>query len=230
MNKGFTLLEFTISLSLTLGLLSVLLTTILESSKNFKKESQRQEKLEALFFTIDLIKFDVQNCGSFLQDLEHKLSLIETDQKSYLKLLMGTKLSQLKESAAAGTKSLLLEANHNLKKGDQIFIFDNQRFFSRQIAKVNRAEIILDQTLTENLPPQSYVVATKAVEYRFYKKEKILKRRVNNGIFQPVLENITDFFCSHLKNSNAILYRLEINGKQQVRNFLFLPNLTKSNE
>lgn len=39
------------------------------------------------------------------------------------------------------------------------------------------------------------------------------------------LNNVTDFHFSFFKDSNSIIYRIDINNKEQVRGYLYLSNL-----
>ena len=66
--------------------------------------------------------------------------------------------------------------------------------------------------------------------YWYDDEMNLLLRRVNNQKPEIVLWNITDFYINYFESSQSILYRLELNHKQQVRGYIFLSNLIKKGE
>ena len=68
MIKGFGLLEMLVALSLGLGILTVIIAHSAESGKVAKKITVNQERLEAIFHTVDTIKSDLNKCGMRLQE------------------------------------------------------------------------------------------------------------------------------------------------------------------
>ena len=69
------------------------------------------------------------------------------------------------------------------------------------------------------------MIPLKEIEMKLVKKEKTIKRKIDRGYFQPVIEEVTDFYLSFFSDSNSVLYRLELNKKEQVRGYIFLSNL-----
>ncbi len=70
----------------------------------------------------------------------------------------------------------------------------------------------------------SVIIPLKETEMKLYKKDMTIKRKIDRGYFQPVIEGVTDFYISFFEDSNSVLYRLEISGKEQVRGYIFLSN------
>ncbi len=68
MIKGFGILEMLISLSLGLGVLTVIIAHAAETGRFAKKITSNQERLEAIFHTVDTIKSDLNKCGMRLQE------------------------------------------------------------------------------------------------------------------------------------------------------------------
>ena len=68
MIKGFGILEMLVSLSLGLGILTVIIAHAAETGRMAKKITSNQERLEAIFHTVDTIKSDLNKCGMRLQE------------------------------------------------------------------------------------------------------------------------------------------------------------------
>ena len=68
MIKGFGILEMLVALSLGLGILTVIIAHSAESARVAKKITGNQERLEAIFHTVDTIKSDLNKCGMRLQE------------------------------------------------------------------------------------------------------------------------------------------------------------------
>ena len=68
MIKGFGILEMLVALSLGLGLLTVIIAHSADSARLGKKITGNQERLEAIFHTVDTLKSDLNKCGMRLQE------------------------------------------------------------------------------------------------------------------------------------------------------------------
>jgi type II secretory pathway component PulJ len=67
MIKGFGILEMLIALSLGLGVLTVIIAHSTDAARVGRKIANSQERLEAIFHTVDTIKCDLNKCGMRLQ-------------------------------------------------------------------------------------------------------------------------------------------------------------------
>ena len=65
----------------------------------------------------------------------------------------------------------------------------------------------------------------RKVEYRFDQEQKKLTRRVNRNKAETVLDGVTDFYINYFQESKSVLYRIEMNGKEQIRGYIFLINM-----
>ena len=72
----------------------------------------------------------------------------------------------------------------------------------------------------------------KLVNAGFYYNRVKKNIGVKNGKkrIKIILENVSDFYFSFFASSNSVLYRLEINHKEQIRGYIFLSNLTKKED
>jgi hypothetical protein len=84
---------------------------------------------------------------------------------------------------------------------------------------------MLDENLTHDFPESSGIIVLKLVEYKYYPDQNALKRKVNNGGFLRFFEDVTDFYVKFFPESCSVLYRIELNRKEQIRGYVFLTNM-----
>ncbi len=65
------------------------------------------------------------------------------------------------------------------------------------------------------------------VSYLYDADLHIITRQINKEKVKTLLENVTDFFIAFFSDSNSVLYRIETNGKEQVRGYIFLSSMIK---
>ncbi len=228
MNNGFSILELLIALTLSMTILSMAITSVTEGASVSKKISAKQDLLESLFFTVDSIKTDLTKCGMRLQEAIDlfNINVIENTPVSF-KLTYGLSSSLLYSNIYKGESSLILDENESVKKNKKILIYDPESGISgfHSVSGKEKEEIFIKTPLKHDFIKDSPVILIKEIEYKYFPKQKILKKKVDSGHFQPLLDNVTDFFVAFFKDSNSILYRIEIGNKEQVRGYIFLSNL-----
>jgi hypothetical protein len=227
MIKGFSLLEVILALTLTLGILSIVISNVSESTSLQKKITTNQQNLESIFHTVDMIKQDLTKCGMRLGEasLLFGFPIFENTEHSF-KVVYGVEGEVLQEDCWQGDSHILINKNDFFSKNKKILIFskDEHHWEFNKITKQDNDRLILSQNLEQNYRKNANVVVIKEVEYKIYPKQRILKRKVNSGYFQPLIENVTDFYIKYYPESSSVLYRLEINQKEQVRGYIFLIN------
>lgn len=230
MTKGFTLIEFMVALTLSASLLSLVVATITESLEPTKRVISHQEKMETIFHTMEMLKSDLTKCGMRLQEASQFLyfPLFENTNLSF-KVIYGIGTEALKAPSLYGATSITVNKNEFFSQGRKIILFDPQskQYEVNEIKKQASETLYLMESLLYNYPVNAIVVAIVEVEYKFYsvKNAPALKRRVNNGNFQPVIENVTDFYVEHFPKSNSVFYRLEINKREQIQGYVFMTNM-----
>ena len=117
--------------------------------------------------------------------------------------------------------------NEYLKKKRRILIYhlDGSVYEYNEIAAVTKSGIETAHPLQNDYPSQSVIIPIKRIEYKLYGDQRSLKRKVDRGHFQPLIDGVTDFYIDFFPESNSVLYRLEVNGKEQIRGYIFLINM-----
>ncbi len=65
----------------------------------------------------------------------------------------------------------------------------------------------------------------ETVAYKYFPKLGALRRKVNNGHWNTLLDHVTDFYVTYFPDANSILYRIELIKKEQIRGYIFLLNM-----
>ncbi|GEM_PF-585418 len=228
MIKGFSLMEMVVSLTIIVGILSVLIANVGESAQVHKKVISNQQKMEAIFHTVDMIRSDLTKCGMRLQEASRFFSFPLFDFTDYsFKVVYGLQSENLLAEAPAGTNIILANKNEYFQKKKKIIIYDPYREYyeTNEIASVKGNQLTLLQTLKNPYSNQAVAVVVKEVEYKLYPAQNTLKRKINQGYFQPIIEEVTDFNITFYPDVFSVLYRIEVNHKQQIRGYIFLSQL-----
>ncbi len=66
----------------------------------------------------------------------------------------------------------------------------------------------------------------QTILYRFDLERKVLTRQVNRKRTETVLDCVSDFYITFFPESKSVLYRIEVNGRENIRGYIFLVNMT----
>lgn len=205
------------------------MTVIIASRPTSKKIIGNQERLEAIFHTVDTIKSDLNKCGIRLQEARQLCGITPfvTAAAADFTCIYGLADEPLLENAVKGQQSLKVAANEFFKPGREILIYDlsSQTWEMNEIKSVSADTIVMKNPLQNDYPVNSMVVALKKVEYRYYMLKHVITRKIDKGKCQPLLEGVSDFYMTFFPDANSVLYRIEVNKKEQIRGYIFLLNL-----
>jgi hypothetical protein len=227
MIKGIGMLEVIVALTLSLGILTIVLSTVSESARHAKKITTHQQRLEGIFRTVDTIKSDLGKCGMRLQEASRLFSIpLFEPLGAGFKLNFGSGSETLLANAYKGDPGLKIAADDFFQKDRMILIYNaaHEVFEFNQIAGVNNGAVALKTKLANDYLTGSLAVVFRQVEYKYFSEQRTIKRKSDKGYFQPLLEEVTDFFVTFFPESKSVLYRIEINRKEQIRGYIFLIN------
>jgi len=204
------------------------MTTIIASTSTSKKVTGNQERLEAIFHVVDLIKVDLGQCGMRLKEARQlgAITPFASAAGSFI-CTYGLADEHLLDNAVKGQQSLKIAANEFFKSSRDVLIYDlaSQAWEMNEIKSRQDGALVLKNPVQHDYPINSMVVALKKVKYKFYPAQRVLKRKTDKGNFLPLLEEVTDFYVTYFSDAHSVLYRIEICKKEQVRGYIFLPNL-----
>ncbi|MFH2108553.1 MAG: hypothetical protein ABII93_07785 [Chrysiogenia bacterium] len=204
------------------------MTVIVASNSRLKRPTRSQDRLEAIFHTVDTIKSDLNKCGMRLQEARQFCGISPfTSASNTFTCTYGIADEQLLEKALQGQQAVKVVTNDFFKKGKTVLIYDP----TQKAWELNEIEYRLDgalalkNTLQHDYSPGSTVIALNNVTYSYYALRHAITRKVDNGQCQPLLEGVSDFYVTYFPDANSVLYRIEINKKEQIRGYIFLLNL-----
>jgi len=204
------------------------MTVIVASTPTSKKIIGNQERLEAIFHTMDTIKSDLNKCGMRLQEARQLCAIAPfASAAGSFTCTYGIADELLLENVVKKQQSLKVAANELFKKDKAVLIYDliSKAWEMNEIKSMAAATLVLKNPLQNDYQINSMVVALKKVEYKFYPAQHVLKRKADKGKFQPLLEEVSDFYVTYFPDANSVLYRIEINKKEQIRGYIFLLSL-----
>lgn len=232
MIKGFSLLELIVALTISVGILILVMSNLSESTAYSKKVTTNQQKMEAIFHTVEMLRSDLTKCGMRLQEAAKFFSfpLFENSDYSF-KVNYGIEKEILTADAHSGENTIAIGRNDFFNKGKRVVIYHPEK----EIYEINEIEsrggdlLTLSNNLLKDYPKNSMVVVLKQVEYKFYSQQNVksLKRKVNKGYFQPLIEDVTDFYVRFYPEAYSVFYKIEIDEKEQVRGYIFLTNMVE---
>jgi len=228
MIKGFSLLELIIALTVSLCILTFVLANVGDSVRHSRNIISHQQRMESLFNTVDMIRSDLTKCGMRLQYAARYFGfpLFEWSSISF-KVVYGTEEEYLQEDAFKGAGLIMVNRNEFFQVKRKLIILDPETgvYETNEIKGFNANRLYLVTPLQNDFPKNSIAVVLKEVEYRHYSQQSTLKRKVDKGYFQPIVEEVTKFYVRYYPESCSVLYMIEVNNKEQVRGHIFMTNM-----
>lgn len=230
MNEGFSLMEFMVAMTITLMLLTLIVSQASLLGQRSARIMDSQERLEALFNTVDFFKSDISSCGMRLQEAQTLLpSLCCETAPRKLTIRLGTASEVLSKAVAANSQYLDLAAPDAFADGKTVLVYDPESslFEWNRIRKRTQERLTLENRLQNDYPSGSRVIVVKSVTYQHDPSRQLLSRKVDRAPAQPMLEQVKDFYFTFYPQQASMLYQLELSTGEQVRGYITLNNLIR---
>jgi len=225
---GISILEVIVSLTIIVSVISLIVTNVTNSTRSSKRLINNQQRMETIFHTVEMIRSDLTKCGMRLQEAagQYGLSLFAYSDSSF-KVIQGVGDEQLLADSNKGDESVVINRNDYFRKKKKIILYapGTNVFEFNQIKGIRGTELTLTNPLKHDYPRGAVMVVLKEVEYKLYAEDNILKRKVDRGYFQPLIEEVTMFAVKYYPEALSLLYRLEVNKKEQVRGYIYMPHM-----
>jgi hypothetical protein len=184
--------------------------------------------MEAIFHTMDMIRLDLTKCGMRLGEAARFFSfpLFENSSSSF-KVIYGIEKETLLEDSYEGENTITMNRNEFFSKKKKIVIYDPEKgvYEINEITAISGNQFTLLRGLQNHYAKHSIAVVLKEVEYKLYSHQNALKRKVNKGYFQPLMEEVSDFQVTFYPESLTVLYMIEINRKEQLQGYIFMTHM-----
>jgi prepilin-type N-terminal cleavage/methylation domain-containing protein len=226
--KGFTLVECLIGMALSLVVIAAGLEVFSLAQGVFSRLKEREEAGQAALAAIDRMRIDLLHAGLGLA-AETALGLVEavraTDNE--LRTTSLEKRLALAADGGPGDTRILLKSAADIAAGQEVVLRDGMAGEVRTVAGVDRGAIVLDGPLAAAYPMDTASVSLlENVRYFLDGPRRVLRRRVNAGSAQPVLESVSAAIWRHDPEAFLVRVRLElgIEGAQPHEATVFLKN------
>jgi type II secretory pathway pseudopilin PulG len=225
---GFSLIECLLGMALSLFIITSSLQFFGLAQKVFFRLKEREEAGQSALAALDKMRIDLLHAGRGLAG-ELALGLVAaaraTDEQ--LQTTSLEKPLMLTETAHAGDIRLLLASTADIASGQEICLSDGQTGEVRTVARVERGAVVLGEPLECGYSPATAIVSLlENVSYFLDGPARILRRRVNAGSAQPLLENIAAaiWICDPEARLVGVRLELSVKGARPHETTVFLKN------
>ncbi len=221
MEKGFSLTETIISMTLSLFILFFTSLFVDFVRKESFKGKEEMEDLQEIYSGIDRLGYEIKRCGIGLslswENNDFKILSISEDSIS---LRRGNGKSLLKERVFKGEKRIIVEEPFLFKEGREVIITNKIRFERNKILKIEKDEIRLSDGLENEYPEGAEVIQINFISFKYDSGKKVLRMSQNSGPYQPFIEGIEN--CTFKKDGKTIILNFLL-GKKSFTFKFFIP-------
>lgn len=228
MIKGFSVIEFLIALTITGVVIAFAVSHTASASRTAEKIIDNQQRLESIFHTMESIKSDLTKCGMRLMEAAQSVGLpLFMHTSESFKVIYGVSEEIIPGECFQGDTEIFISRREFFKNNSTLLLFDplTREYEFSTIKSVKTDRLILKAGLLNNYTAHASLLVLKQVEYKIYEDQKTLKRKVNNGNFQPMLEEVTNFNVQYFPEAVSVLYTIEVNQKEQLRGYIFMTHM-----
>jgi type II secretory pathway pseudopilin PulG len=211
--KGFTLIETQVALGLSLLILLAAFEFLGITRSLFFKLKDAQEKSQAIQAALMKIRLDVLRAG-FGLEVPLRNGVVEgiDVSSSTLSILSRDEAFTLAGDASPGEERITLEKVSGLSPGRRVCLADAQNSELHTIAAIEGKAVVLAEPLEAAYSCISaHLLLIEEVDYFLDEKSGILRRKVNAGAAQPLLDDAGLFTAAYQKEANLV--RVNLAGK-----------------
>jgi len=227
-NRGFSLIECLLGMALSLFVITSSLQFFGQAQKAFFRLKEREEAGQGALAALDKMRIDLLHAGRGLAG-EMALGLVEAAQATdeELRTTYLEKPLTLTGTAHAGDIRLLLASTADIASGQEICLSDGREGELRGVERVESGAVILGEPLEHDYSPGTAALSLlENVTYFLDGPARILRRRVNGGSAQPLLENIAAaiWICDPAARLVHVRLELSVEGEHPHETTVFLKN------
>jgi Tfp pilus assembly protein PilW len=226
--SGFTLIEQLIGLALSMFVISSGVEFFALAQRAFLRLKAREEAGQAALAAIDRMRIDLFHAGQGLAG-EMAAGLVEAVQADEAELRMASleKTLALAAEIAPGASRLPLVSTADIAAGQEVVLRSGAAGEARTVAAIEPGAVVLDRPVTAAYAPATATVSlVETVCYSLDGPARILRRRVNGGPAQPVLENASaaTWTCDQGARLVRVRIELDVEGAHPHETTVFVKN------
>lgn len=210
-DRGFTLIECLVAAAISLLIVCASLEYLVSAQKHFAKLKERTEASQALYASLDKIRVDILHAGRGLAG-PAAAGLVEAVQAppEELRTISLAAVLVLSGEARAGDLRISLVSTADISRGQEICLYDGLSGEVRTIAGVEPGAVVLSEPLESAYSPETAsVLLLDKVAYFLDQVPSVLRRRVNAGSAQPLLEDVSSIEWRYDPSADLVDVRLE---------------------
>ena len=225
---GFSLIECLLGLALSLFVITSSLQFFGQAQKAFFRLKEREEAGQGALAALDKMRIDLLHAGQGLT-CEMALGLVEAARatEDELRTTALEKPLMMTGTARAGDVRLTLASTADIASGQEICFSDGSAGEVRTVAAVERGAVILGEPLGRDYSPDTAALSLlENVSYFLDGPGRILRRRVNAGPAQPLVENVATaiWICDLEARLVRVRLELSVEGERPHETTVFLKN------
>ncbi len=226
--SGFSLVECLIGMALSLLIIVSSLQFFAQAQKAFFRLKEREEAGQGALAALDKMRIDLLHAGRGLAgEMAHGLIEAVRSTEDELRTTSLEKPLTLAGLARAGDVRLLLASTADIAAGQEICFSDGRQGELRSVERVEHGAVILGEPLERDYSPDAAVLSLlENVAYYLDGPARVLRRRVNAGSAQPLLENVAAATWIRDPEARLVRVRLELSveGARPHETTVFLKN------
>lgn len=216
LEKGFSLIESLMSLSLFLIILLSSLEFFASARSHFLKLKDGQEINQAAYSALDKMRGDILQGGLGLL-MPARLGVLECISKNNGTLIIYIKEKDLSllTDLVSGQTRILVGSTKKIKKGRELCIFDSNKGEAKSISSVNSDSLVLSSPLNSSYQKDgTSLILLKKISLFLDEDKHILRRKINASSSQPLVEDVTSFDFNYEKSTNLTRLRLGLKANK----------------
>jgi len=215
---GFSLIESLLALTFFLLIILTSIEFFGSARTLFFKLQDAQLDRESAQAALEKLKGDLLRAGEGLLP-PIRLGLIGgiEAENGILVIKNGAKAGILSEDARAGRTAIEVENAEDFDPGRSIYLFDKNKGESLVVAAADGHDLTLTSPLAfDYIKGESSVALVQTISYYLDMERSTLRRRVNSGISQPVIEGVQAFSAGLTGGGRLAVAGLRLRSKPET--------------
>jgi type II secretory pathway pseudopilin PulG len=208
--KGFSLIEGLISLSLFLLIVLFSLECFLSVKEHFAELKESESANTAVYAALDRMRRDLRDAGLGLTEaLASQVLEGVFESQGMLIIFSKDKDIAIEEALASGQQRIPTPDAQNIKRGQQIGVFNRHGGEVHSVTSVDQNSIVIESPLVSDyFLENTSVILLRKISLYLDEAKGVIRRKVNASPAQPLLESVASFEFDYTRDANLVKFGL----------------------